>query len=120
VLRNGGASGVRPICGPARMGRVHRAQRTPARANVGLLRFVSIRQKLTPDCTGAHIVLKFFIDTDHLLRALLRERTPTSLAIEKLGISLSGLRSAAVRDRTQVPANKSPWYWKPPFLRSPS
>jgi hypothetical protein len=59
---------------------------------------------------------EFQIDTDHLLRALLRERTSASDAVEKLGVSLSTLRAASRQDRLHHPAEKPPWYWKPPFL----
>ena len=62
----------------------------------------------------------FSLDTDHLPRGLLRERTATSLAIEGLGISLPELRMYAARDRTEIPSQRPPWYWKPPFLKSPT
>lgn len=61
---------------------------------------------------------EFEVDTDHLLRGLLRVRSAPSGLLKESGYSLKSLRNASQDDRKKNPTGKPPWYWKPPFLYS--
>lgn len=61
---------------------------------------------------------EFYVDTDHLLRALLRENNVASAAVAKLGLTLDSLRSLSREDRIKNPSEQAPWFWKPPLLIS--
>ena len=49
---------------------------------------------------------EFWLDTDHLLRGLLRFPNATSDALAKLGIELEAMRAASVRNRQEFPPRR--------------
>ena len=61
---------------------------------------------------------EFYADTDHLLRAFLRENNVASAAVAKLGLTLDSLRSLSREDRVNNPSEQAPWFWKSPLLIS--
>jgi len=61
---------------------------------------------------------EFQVDTDHLLRALLKEKSPAALAVKGLGCSHESLKKLSREDRIKNPPGKSPWFFKPPLLIS--
>ncbi|HUN88915.1 MAG TPA: Clp protease N-terminal domain-containing protein [Terriglobales bacterium] len=57
---------------------------------------------------------QFWIDTDHVLRGILRFQNATGEALEKAGFELDQLRMASDKDRKENPPQKSPAF---PLLR---
>jgi ATP-dependent Clp protease ATP-binding subunit ClpA len=51
------------------------------------------------------------IDTDHLLRGLLRFRNEASEALKSKGVNLAGMRAAAKRHRIEVPSVRTSFHW---------
>jgi ATP-dependent Clp protease ATP-binding subunit ClpA len=51
------------------------------------------------------------IDTDHLLRGLLRFRNEASETLKSKGVSLADMRAAAKRHRIEVPSVRTSFHW---------
>jgi ATP-dependent Clp protease ATP-binding subunit ClpA len=51
------------------------------------------------------------IDTDHLLRGLLRFKNEASEALKSKGVDLAGVRAAAKRHRIEVPSVRTSLHW---------
>ena len=62
---------------------------------------------------------QYWIDADHLLRALLRFENPAGEAVKDIGLELKTLRTAAAQDRSNIPSAPVPdgVRWKPGWNR---
>jgi hypothetical protein len=71
----------------------------------------------------AELDQQYWIDTDHLLRALLCFPNEASPALDSITLDLSTVRVASERNRTEFPPDRKPlfkayWWWIDPLKRA--